>query len=251
MTRLAGAVVVVTGASGGIGAATARLLAQRGAHVVGVGRNAAALAALAAETGGSAIPVDLAEPASAASIVETVLQRHGRLDAVVLGAGVGHAGAVADMSPDRVAELVDVNVRAPILLAQASIPALLRQGSGSLVFLTSIAGRVGVPGESVYSATKAALETFADAVREELRPSGVTVSTVAPGVVATEFFARRGAPYDRRFPRPMPAGRVAEAVVAAVEKGIPSQVVPRWLEVPARLSATAPVLYRALARRFG
>ena len=88
-------------------------------------------------------------------------------------------------------------------------------------------------------------------LREELRGTGVTVSTVAPGAVATGFFATRGVPYDRRVPRPVRPERVAAAVLAALTRGLPRQVEPRWLGLPARLSATAPGLYRALARRFG
>jgi short-subunit dehydrogenase len=117
------------------------------------------------------------------------------------------------------------------------------------VFVTSIAGAVGVPGESVYSSTKAAVESFAVVLREELRRDGVGVSTVLPGVVDTAFFERRGAPYDRRFPRPMPPARVARAVVGALESGRGRTVVPRWLSFPAWLSAAAPGTYRTLARR--
>jgi short-subunit dehydrogenase len=118
------------------------------------------------------------------------------------------------------------------------------------VFVTSIAGAVGVPGESVYSATKAAVEAFAVVLREELRPAGVGVSTVLPGVVETSFFDTRGVPYDRRVPRPVPPQRVAAAVVRALERGTPRTVVPRWLAFPAWLSAALPGPYRALARRF-
>jgi short-subunit dehydrogenase len=108
---------------------------------------------------------------------------------------------------------------------------------------------VGVPGESVYSATKAAVESFAVVLREELRADGVGVSTVLPGVVDTGFFERRGVPYDRRFPRPMPPERAARAVVAALESARERTVVPRWLALPAWLAAAAPGPYRALARR--
>jgi short-subunit dehydrogenase len=164
------------------------------------------------------------------------------------------------MAPERVAELVDVNVRAPLLLARHAVGAFREQvvagdrRSRGLVFVTSIAGLVGVPGESVYSATKTAVESFAALLREELRDdpmlSDVHVSTVAPGVVDTGFFGRRGQPYDRRFPRPIPASRAAAVVVGALEAGRSRSVVPRWLAVPAWLSGAAPGAYRALARRF-
>jgi NAD(P)-dependent dehydrogenase (short-subunit alcohol dehydrogenase family) len=247
--QLTGAIVLVTGASGGIGRATAVALAGAGAHVVCAGRDAAATAEAAAAVGGTALTADLRSPDAPGELVERTVTEHGRLDAVVVNAGVGHAGPVAEMSPERIAELVDVNVRGSFLLARAAAAAMT--GPGAIVFVSSIAGAVGVPGESVYSATKAALEAFAPLLGEELRARRVTVSTVLPGVVDTEFFARRGAPYDRRFPRPIRPERVADVVVRTLRDGRPRRIEPRWLEIPARLSAAAPRTYRALARRFG
>ena len=241
--ELAGRVVLVTGASRGIGAATCAALTRRGAVVVASGRDEKALADVAAA---STVVADAADPAAAGPLVGAAVERHGRLDAVVANAGLGWAGEFETMDPDRIAELVDVNLRAPMLLARAALPVLRRPGA--LVFVTSIAGLVGVPGETVYSVTKAGLETFATLLREEV--DGVTVSTVAPGAVDTGFFDTRGVPYDRSFPRPIPARRVADAVVEAIATGRERQVEPRWLAVPARLSATAPKTYRALARRF-
>ena len=241
--ELAGRVVLVTGASRGIGAATCAALTRRGAVVVAAGRDETALAEVAAS---STVVADAADPVAAPALVAAAVDRHGRLDAVVANAGLGWAGEFAAMDPARITELVDVNLRAPMLLARAALPVLRRPGA--LVFVTSIAGLVGVPGETVYSVTKAGLETFATLLREEV--DGVTVSTVAPGAVATGFFDTRGVPYDRGFPRPIPPERVAEAVVEAIATGRERRVEPRWLAFPARLSAAAPKTYRALARRF-
>jgi len=209
--ELAGRVVLVTGASRGIGAATCAALTRRGAVVVAAGRDETALAEVAAS---STVVADAADPAAAPALVAAAVDRHGRLDAVVANAGLGWAGEFAAMDPARITELVDVNLRAPMLLARAALPVLRRPGA--LVLVTSIAGLVGVPGETVYSVTKAGLETFATLLREET--DGVTVSTVAPGAVDTGFFAGRGVPYDRRFPRPIPPSRVAEAVVEAIHR---------------------------------
>jgi NAD(P)-dependent dehydrogenase (short-subunit alcohol dehydrogenase family) len=236
--------VLVTGASRGIGAATCAALTARGALAVAAGRDERALAGVEAA---STVVADVADPAAAPTLVQAALAAHGRLDAVVANAGIGFAGEFATMDPDRITELVDVNLRAPVLLARAALPVLTRPGA--LVFVTSIAGLVGVPGETVYSVTKAGLETFATLLREEV--SNVSVSTVAPGVVETGFFDTRGAPYERGVPRPIPPARVAAAVVDAVATGRARRIEPRWLGVPARLSAAAPRTYRALARRFG
>ena len=249
--RLDGAVVLVTGASRGIGAATAQLLGDRGATPVLVARDTPALADVARRTGGTPLPADLSRSGAAAEVVERALAAHGRLDGVVANAGLGHAGPVVAMTDERVAALVDLNVRGTLELARAfAASGSAGPGGRGIVFVTSIAGAVGVPGESVYSATKAAVEAFAVVLREELRPGGVGVSTVLPGVVDTGFFETRGLPYDRRVPRPLPPSRVAAAVVRALERGTPRTVVPRWLAFPAWLSAALPGPYRALARRF-
>lgn len=250
-------VVIVTGAGRGIGRCTAEALARTGVTVVAVGRDATALAELHARIGGSSVLAELREPASAERIVAAALAEHGRLDGVVANAGVGYAGPFAEMPPAAIAELVEVNVRAPLLLARAALPALLDRPAGAglagrgIVLVGSIAGALGVPGESVYSATKAALDMFATVLREELAGSGVSVSTILPGVVDTDFLRERGLPYQRRFPRPMPAERVAALIVELLSSGTARRIEPRWLGIPARLSATAPRLYRLLARRFG
>jgi short-subunit dehydrogenase len=250
--ELRGAVTVVTGASRGVGRATAVLLATHGATVVWAGRDEAALHSLAERWGGSVAVADLAEDTGAGELLRQTLAEHGRLDAVVINAGIGHAGAVTEMAPERIARLVDVNVRGALQLAAAGARAIAATGSGSgsgaIVFVSSIAGAVGVPGESVYSATKAALEAFAPLLREELRGAGISVSTVLPGAVDTDFFSTRGQPYNRRFPRPMAPERVAGVVMQVLRTGTPRHIVPRWLQLPAWLSAVSPRLFRLLAR---
>ena len=249
--ELAGKVAIVTGASHGIGRATALALAAGGATVVVAGLDDDALSELSEQVGGSWLGVDVRDPAHADDLVKHALDRHGRIDVVVANAGIGHAGDVADMTAERVCDLVDINLRAPILLARAALAPMLKQGTGALVFISSIAAGVLVPRESVYSATKAAVEAFAEPLREELRGTGITVSTVAPGVVATRFFDDRGEPYERRFPRPLSPDVIAAAVVRSIEDGRRHTVVPRWLGVAPRVRAIAPRLYRTLARRFG
>jgi hypothetical protein len=160
--ELAGRVVLVTGASRGH-----RRGHLRGADPArgGGGRRGTGPDALAEVAASSTVVADAADPAAAPALVAAAVDRHGRLDAVVANAGLGWAGEFAAMDPARITELVDVNLRAPMLLARAALPVLRRPGA--LVFVTSIAGLVGVPGETVYSVTKAGLETFATLLREE------------------------------------------------------------------------------------
>jgi short-subunit dehydrogenase len=241
----------VTGASRGIGRAVAVALAAEGATVVAVGRDEAALRSLVDEVGGTLVVCDVREADAADRVVAHALTTHGRLDVVVANAGAGWAGETATMPADRLRELVELNVAAPLDLARACLPAMLAAGSGRLVFVSSIAGALGVPGEAVYSATKAAVEMFADVLRAEVHGTGVRVATVLPGVVRTGFFEQRGAAYDRTFPRPMPPERVARAVVRLLVDDHDRVVRPRWLWLPIRLRSAAPRLYRALERRFG
>ncbi len=250
--RLADSVILVTGSSRGIGLATARLLAERGATVVCSGRDETALSAAAAAIGAGYLVADLTEPAAAQRLVKQVLDEHGRLDGLVANAGVGYVGDVAQMPAERITELVDLDLRAPLLLARAAaeaMPAHAGPRGAAIVFLSSIAAAVGVPEEAVYSACKVGLETFAELLAEQLRGRAISVSTVLPGVVDTDFLAARQVPYERRFPRPMPAERVARVVVEVLESGRRRRIEPRWLVIPARLAATAPGLYRRLARR--
>ncbi|MBB4684214.1 SDR family NAD(P)-dependent oxidoreductase [Amycolatopsis jiangsuensis] len=239
---------LVTGASSGIGAATARLLAAGGTHVVLHGRDRERLDALAAETGGAALPADLAEPSDIAHLAERMLS--GPLDLLVHNAGLGWAGPLPELPADRLTRLVAVNLTAPLELTRALLPAMLARGHGRIVFVSSIAGRTGVAGEAVYAATKSGLDAFADSLRFELDGTGVEVGVVVPGVVRTEFFARRGRPYTRSTPRPVSAERVAAAVVRAAEKP-GDYYVPRWLRLPVALRGAVPGAYRTLATRFG
>jgi short-subunit dehydrogenase len=248
--RLEAAVVLVTGASAGIGAAVVAELAARGAVVLAAGRDPAATAQVAARSGAHPLVADLATADGPADLAARAVEVHGRVDALVASAGVGWRGPLAEMPVDTLDHLITLNLRAPVALARALLPGMLARGRGQLTLLASIAGLTGVASESVYAATKAGLVVFAESLRLELAGSGVGVAVVSPGAVDTGFFARRGAPYDRRFPRPVSAQRVARAVVEATEQGR-DRVLPRWLGVAPRVRAVAPGTYRRLARRLG
>jgi short-subunit dehydrogenase len=236
--RLDDSRVLITGASSGIGAATARAMAGAHARLVLAGRDRARLDAVAAGTGGRVVTADLACDTAA------LAAEAGPVDVLVANAGVGWAGPVTAMTERTIDDLMAVNLVAPVRLTRLLLPGMIERGRGHIVFVASIAGVVGVPGEAVYSATKAGLVAFAEALRAETH---IGVSVVFPGVVDTPFFERRGTPYARRRPVPIPAGRVARAIVQAIERERAEVYVPGWLELPARLRGAAPGVFRRLA----
>src|SRR6266702_5045002 len=249
--RLERRIALVTGASSGIGLALAPLLAERGATLALAGRDAVALAEIAERTGGEPLTVDLAEPGGPERLAGLVLERHGRMDLLVSNAGAGWAGDLAAMPFDLAERLVTLNLVAPVRLTRLLLPGMLQRGRGHLVYVTSIAGATGVAREAVYAATKAGLATFADSVREEVAGRGVTVAVVVAGVVDTAVFDRRGSAYARSWPAPIPAERVARALLRAISSDRAEVFAPAWIRLPARFKGAAPGLYRRLALRFG
>ena len=239
---------LITGGSSGIGAATAREFAAHGMRLAIAGRNLTALHSVAADTGAVCIPGDLRDPGCPRRTIHAASDGLGGLDLMVSNAGIGWAGSFAAMTEADIDALIDVNLRAAAHLAHAAIPHL--EPSGRIVFVGSIAGLVGVQGEACYSATKAGLSCLADTLRAELRPRGVGVTLVSPGVVDTAFFERRKVPYQRHHPQLMSAQAAAAAIVDAIRRGRDEVVIPPWLSFPARLKVNFPGLYRLLAARF-
>jgi short-subunit dehydrogenase len=248
---LAGSVCLVTGATGGIGRATARALAHRDARVLLSGRDERTLAEVAGETGGTPLSADLALPGNATVLASRALDVSNRVDVVVHAAGEGRYGSAASLDPDELQRLVAVNVTSVIELSCALLPGMLERRSGHIVTIGSVAGRLGHQQEAAYAATKAAVSVFSDSLAEELRGTGVSVSLITPGVVDTAFFERRGAAYDRTWPRPVPPEAVAERVVDVLGMPRDEVVVPALLSAAMRFRGALPGVYRALASRFG
>jgi len=247
---LAGRRVLITGGSGGIGAATAVALRAAGATVALTGRSGTSLASAAARSEAVFMAADLREPDAAGCVVNWAARTLGGLDTLVCAAGSGWLGPFGEMTSADITTLVDLNLRVPMETVRAALKPLSESACGGIVLVGSIVGLVGVQDEAAYSATKGGIAVFADALRLELGDK-LTVSLVSPATVDTQFFARRNRPYERRWPRPMPVDRVARAIVHAVATGRPSTVVPPWMGVAIRLHGAAPAFYRALARRFG
>jgi short-subunit dehydrogenase len=248
--QLAGAVTLVTGASSGIGAATALALAAAGAQLIVTGRDEDRLKAVAARTGATAVRADLAQPDAVERLTGSALHVHGRIDLLICNAGAGWAGPISEMPAATAAELTAVNLLAPVQLARLLLPGMTARRAGHLVFVSSIAGATGVRYEAVYAATKAGLNSLAESLRYELTGTGVGVSVVLPGAVDTPFFSRRGRPYERRWPAPIASDQVARAIISAVSQHRAEVYVPAWLRFPAWLHGAAPGAYRLLAGRF-
>ena len=189
---LSGKVVAITGASSGIGAATARLCAQSGAAVALGARRADRIEALAAEieaAGGvaTAIAVDIAAEAQAQGFVTTAHDRLGRVDALVNNAGVMLLGPVEGADTEHWRRMIDVNVLGLLYCTHAALPLMREQGEGHIVNVSSIAGRRASFGSAVYNLTKFGVTGFSEALRQEALNSGVRVTIVEPGFVETEL----------------------------------------------------------------
>ena len=180
--ELAGRTALLTGATGGLGRAIAEALAERGATLVLSGRKAEALEALAAELPGEGhrvLPADLAEPGAA----EKLAAEAGEVDVLVANAGLPGTGRLTDFTPEELTRALRVNLEAPMLLARALEPAMLERGSGHLVFISSLSGKVGhARAPPIYNATKFGLRGFALGLRADLDPQGIGVSIVSPGL---------------------------------------------------------------------
>jgi short-subunit dehydrogenase len=246
-----GSVCLVTGATSGIGRATALRLAGLGAQVVSVGRDVLGLDEVGKQTSGLPIRADLSDPADIDLAVQEALAAFGRVDVLVNNAAQGWAGPFTEQDVDGADYLIRVNLIAPIRLTRALLPGMVQRRRGAVINVSSVAGHVGVKNEAVYASTKAGLIGFARSLRYELRGTGIQVTVVSPSVVETAFFERRGRPYGRRFPRPIAPERVADSVVRAIRNGRAQVYVPRWMAFPVWLSGAWPGLFRGLAGRFG
>lgn len=246
---ITGARVAITGAAGGLGAATARALAARGAHLVLSGRNESALKALADEVGAEVVVADLCQPDQVehlGSVVRT-------LDALVLNAGIGADAAVADVTASEIDAVIDTNLRAPIQLAMPFVQHHLATSTpGSLVLIGSVAGVSTTPESRLYNATKFGLRGFALSLRQDLHATPVAVTHVLPGFIRDAgMFVDSGTELPPGVRTRSPAD-VAAAVCRAIEHG-PSEifVAPTELRLGATVASTMPAVSAALLRRLG
>jgi hypothetical protein len=244
---LRGQTALVTGASSGIGAALARELASRGAHLIVVARRRDRLDTLAAELRSACgvtvdvLDADLGAAAGLDAVVAAVGDRV--VDVVVNNAGAGWIGVFADAPAERQLEIVDVNCRAVVGLTRAVLPGMLARRRGCIVQVASVAGFMPGPRASVYYASKAFVVSHAEALRHEVAGTGVDVVVVAPGPVATEFQRSSGVQGTMGGAVLMSDVEVAAATVDAVERGT-------FLVVPGLGNRLLVALAWLLPRRF-
>jgi NADP-dependent 3-hydroxy acid dehydrogenase YdfG len=219
-------VVIVTGASSGIGAATARAAARAGARVVLAARREERIRELAAELGGGAIAVrcDVTDRIQVDALAQAALDAFGRIDVLVNNAGQGLQSSVEDLALDDLRAVLELNLVAPLAMMQAVLPAMRAQGSGSIVNVSSGTTFADVPGTGGYVASKIALERLSAIARAELEGTGIAVSTLIPFATSTEFMTSIRA--GRAEAEAMTAGAtfdspetVADAVLALIASG--------------------------------
>ena len=240
--------MLLTGASGGIGHAIAKSVADRGGRLIVTGRRGDVLDELTAKYGGRAIVVDLAER----NDVERLATQAGDVDILIANAGLPASGTLESFNVQEIDRALDVNLRAPMVLARELAPAMVSKGRGHLLFVSSLLGKFASPGTSVYSATKYGLRGFAAALREDLRGEGVGVSVVFPGIIREAgMFA------DANVDLPAGVGtssadEVANAVVAAIEKNRGEiDVAPLPVRLMSKVGGLAPEFVAGVQRRMG
>jgi uncharacterized protein len=248
--EVAGSRALVTGATGGLGAEIARTLHAGGATVILSGRQVDVLERLRGELAErvEVVAADLSDRGA----IPVLVRQAGRVDVLVANAGLSASGSLTSFEPGQIDRALDVNLRAPVQLARAFVPAMKERGFGHLVFVSSLSGKVASPGTSIYSATKFGMRGFALALREDLDGTGVGVTTVFPG-----FIRDAGMFHDSGAKLPFyigtkKASHVARAVVRGVERErLEIDVAPFGLRVSARFAGMAPGLVGAAQRRFG
>lgn len=232
--------VWITGASSGIGKALALGWGKQGAKLILSGRDRERLGEVTAEVGVEALvlPFEVTDHAAMNSAVSRALEWTGGVDVLVNNAGISQRSQAINTSMQVYRDIIEIDLMAPIALTQAILPHMVLRGSGTLVFMSSIAGKVGVPLRTAYCAAKHGLIGYADALRAELSPKGVAVHVIAPGSVATNVSrnalgasgAKRGVS-DAAIDNGIPANQAAAEILSGIAAGQREIIVARGMEL--------------------
>jgi uncharacterized protein len=246
--NLGGRTVLLTGASGGLGHAIARGLARRGARLVLTARRAEVLDPLGEELGARVVPCDL----SNRDVLPVLVEAAGPVDVLVANAGVPGSGRIESFTVEEIDRALEVNLRAPMVLTRLLCEGMAERGGGHIVFVSSLSGKAGTAGSSIYAATKFGLRGFAQSLREDLRPRGVGVSTVFPGFIRDAgMFHDSGARLPGYVGTKTPED-VAGAVVSAIERDRSEvDVAPLPMRLGAAFTGLAPEVAARVQRALG
>lgn len=190
MSEMKDKVALVTGASSGIGLATAELLAAAGAKVALVARSTDKLEAAAARIGPNAIAIaaDLTAAGASAELLENVAGQFGPVDILMANAGVYLAGDLVENDPADIDRVLQTNIGAVFQIVRAALPGMIERGEGDIVITSSVAGHQAIPWEPVYSASKHAVQSFTHGLRQQVGPQNIRVQAIAPGVVLNDLW---------------------------------------------------------------
>ncbi len=216
----------MTGCSSGIGRATALEAAARGHRVYATARDVGSLSDLSGRPGISTLPLDVTDAGSIAAAVKTATSGEGTIDALVNNAGYGRYGAVEDVPLGDWRAQFEVNVFGAVAVLSAVLPGMRAAGSGTIVNVSSVAGRIAIPFASPYCASKHALEAMSDALRVEVAPFGIRVVLVEPGPIATRFSDRAGAGVAALLDRPGPYAAAYRNAETAMRREFQAGILP-------------------------
>ena len=248
--HLAASTALITGATGGLGEAIARALSARGARLLLTGRRETELSRIGAALGAETAVCDLSDRGAVERLAQTA--ESAGVDVVVANAALPASGLLEDLSAEQIDRMLDVNLRAPIMLARALAPSMAARGRGHMVFIASLSGKTAGPASSLYSATKFGLRGFALGLREDMRPHGVGVSLVTPGFIRDAgMYAKTGISLPLGVGTRSPE-QVGEAVVRAIESNRTEiDVAPAGLRAGAVIGAVAPGPTAWVSRKLG